>query len=50
MIAYSYYVETFENGLGGYGAAVAVVMLAPDHPGDDLADPAVPHRSGGVVT
>ena len=28
VIAYSYYVETFENGLGGYGAAVAVVMLA----------------------
>jgi len=27
VIAYSYYVETFENGLGGYGAAVAVVML-----------------------
>src|ERR687898_279275 len=24
VIAYSYYVETFENGLGGYGAAVAV--------------------------
>ena len=28
VIAYSYYVETFENGLGGYGAAVAMVMLA----------------------
>jgi alpha-glucoside transport system permease protein len=27
VIAYSYYVETFENGKGGYGAAVAVVML-----------------------
>jgi alpha-glucoside transport system permease protein len=27
VIAYSYYVETFENGLGGYGASVAVVML-----------------------
>ena len=27
MIAYSYYVETFQNGKGGYGAAVAVVML-----------------------
>ena len=27
VIAYSYYVETFENGLGGYGAAVAIVML-----------------------
>ena len=23
VIAYSYYVETFENGKGGYGAAVA---------------------------
>ena len=27
VIAYSYYVETFENGKGGYGAAVAVFML-----------------------
>jgi alpha-glucoside transport system permease protein len=27
VIAYSYYNETFENGQGGYGAAVAVVML-----------------------
>ena len=27
VIAYSYYVETFENGKGGYGAAVAIVML-----------------------
>jgi alpha-glucoside transport system permease protein len=27
VIAYSFYVETFENGQGGYGAAVAVVML-----------------------
>jgi alpha-glucoside transport system permease protein len=27
VIAYSYYVETFENGKGGYGAAVAVVMI-----------------------
>ena len=27
VIAYSYYVETFENGKGGYGASVAVVML-----------------------
>ena len=27
VIAYSYYVETFQNGQGGYGAAVAVVML-----------------------
>ena len=27
VIAYSYYVETFENGKGGYGAAVAVVMV-----------------------
>ena len=27
VIAYSFYVETFENGKGGYGAAVAVVML-----------------------
>jgi alpha-glucoside transport system permease protein len=27
VIGYSYYVETFENGKGGYGAAVAVIML-----------------------
>jgi len=27
VIAYTYYNETFENGQGGYGAAVAVVML-----------------------
>jgi alpha-glucoside transport system permease protein len=27
VIAYSYYVETFENGKGGYGAAVAVLMI-----------------------
>jgi alpha-glucoside transport system permease protein len=27
VIAYSFYVETFENGKGGYGAAVAIVML-----------------------
>ena len=27
VIAFSYYVETFQNGQGGYGAAVAVVML-----------------------
>jgi alpha-glucoside transport system permease protein len=27
VIAFSYYVETFQNGKGGYGAAVAVVML-----------------------
>lgn len=27
VIAYSYYVETFENGKGGYGAAVAVLMV-----------------------
>jgi alpha-glucoside transport system permease protein len=27
VIAYSYFVETFENGKGGYGAAVAVFML-----------------------
>jgi alpha-glucoside transport system permease protein len=27
VIAYSYYVETFQNGKGGYGAAVAVFML-----------------------
>ena len=27
VIAYSYYIETFENGKGGYGAAVAVLML-----------------------
>jgi alpha-glucoside transport system permease protein len=27
VIAYSYYVETFQNGQGGYGAAIAVVML-----------------------
>ncbi len=27
VIAYSYYVETFESGKGGYGAAVAVVMI-----------------------
>jgi alpha-glucoside transport system permease protein len=27
VIAYSYWVETFENGKGGYGASVAVVML-----------------------
>ena len=27
VIAYSYYVETFENGKGGYGAAVAIVMI-----------------------
>jgi alpha-glucoside transport system permease protein len=27
VIAYSFYVETFENGKGGYGAAVAVLMI-----------------------
>jgi alpha-glucoside transport system permease protein len=27
VIAYSFYTETFENGKGGYGAAVAVIML-----------------------
>jgi alpha-glucoside transport system permease protein len=27
VIAFSYFVETFENGKGGYGAAVAVFML-----------------------
>ncbi|MBI4172664.1 MAG: sugar ABC transporter permease, partial [Actinobacteria bacterium] len=27
VIAYSMFFETFENGRGGYGAAVAVVML-----------------------
>jgi alpha-glucoside transport system permease protein len=27
VIAYSFYVETFENGKGGYGATVAVVMI-----------------------
>lgn len=27
VIANTYYVETFENGKGGYGAAVAVVMI-----------------------
>jgi alpha-glucoside transport system permease protein len=27
VIAYSFWVETFENGKGGYGAAVAVFML-----------------------
>jgi alpha-glucoside transport system permease protein len=27
VIAYSYYDETFENGKGGYGAAVAVLMI-----------------------
>jgi alpha-glucoside transport system permease protein len=27
VIAFTYFVETFENGKGGYGAAVAVVML-----------------------
>jgi alpha-glucoside transport system permease protein len=27
VIAYSFYAETFENGQGGYGAAIAVVML-----------------------
>jgi alpha-glucoside transport system permease protein len=27
VIAYSFFVETFESGKGGYGAAVAVVML-----------------------
>jgi alpha-glucoside transport system permease protein len=27
VIAYSFWVETFESGKGGYGAAVAVVML-----------------------
>jgi alpha-glucoside transport system permease protein len=27
VIAYSFYTETFENGKGGYGAAIAVVML-----------------------
>jgi alpha-glucoside transport system permease protein len=27
VIGYTYYVETFESGKGGYGAAVAVVML-----------------------
>jgi alpha-glucoside transport system permease protein len=27
VIANTYYVETFESGKGGYGAAVAVVML-----------------------
>jgi alpha-glucoside transport system permease protein len=27
VIAYSYFIETFENGKGGYGAAVAVFML-----------------------
>ena len=40
VIAYSYYVETFENGLGGYGAAVAVVMLA-------LIIPVMIWQSGG---
>lgn len=28
VIAYSYYVETFQSGKGGYGSAIAVVMLA----------------------
>lgn len=27
VIGYTYYVETFENGKGGYGATVAVIML-----------------------
>ncbi len=27
VIAFTYFVETFQNGQGGYGAAVAVVML-----------------------
>jgi ABC-type sugar transport system permease subunit len=27
VIAYSFFIETFENGKGGYGAAVAVFML-----------------------
>jgi alpha-glucoside transport system permease protein len=27
VIAFSFFVETFENGKGGYGAAVAVIML-----------------------
>src|SRR6266508_403164 len=27
VIAYSYFIESFENGKGGYGAAVAVFML-----------------------
>ena len=27
VIAYTYYVETFESGKGGYGAAVAVVII-----------------------
>jgi alpha-glucoside transport system permease protein len=27
VIAYSYYVETFENGKGSYGATIAVIMI-----------------------
>lgn len=27
VIAYSYYVETFQSGKGGYGSAIAVVMM-----------------------
>ena len=50
VIAYSYYVETFENGLGGYGAAVAMVMLALIIPVMIWQHPAVPQRSGGLVT
>ena len=51
VIAYSYYVETFENGKGGHGAAGGVLMICADHPRDGLADPPLPNRGGdGALT
>ena len=46
VIAFSMVDETFTEGEGGYGAAIAVVMLLSDHPDHGLQHPPVPERAG----
>ena len=50
VIAYMMYDQTFQGGKGGYGSAIAVVMLLTDHPDHGLQHQTLPQRGDPGMT